>query len=157
MKRVLITLVLLLLIFATVVVGWFSGVMNRSFVFAQKQAQACRSYMDGMNRRDFEEITQLSLMLMSEPAPEGVWHSMSDFDKEPVPTVWRERGVLFIRYRPDWVSLGWHGGPHAHSHLEVKREDDGTLVFTAHYTDNEPERILKRISKAQQASTSKGG
>ncbi|MGB1128813.1 MAG: hypothetical protein ACPG4K_02085 [Haloferula sp.] len=77
---------------------------------------------------------------------------MSKYDDTPVPEQWQARGVIFIRYTPDWVSIGWHGGPHAHTQLDVHRADDGSFTFTAHYTDHEPDRVLRTNFKAQQAS-----
>lgn len=152
MKKLLIGLLAVVVVAGAVLAARFVGAMNDSFEFAQSQARIGRAYIDGMQDGDFREAAEFARELMSEPAPKGSWHSMSEFDDRPVPKRWQERGVIFVRYRPDWVSLGWHGGPHAHTDLKIGRGDDGSFTFTAHYTDYEPERILRTNFKAQQGA-----
>jgi hypothetical protein len=156
MKRFAIALLILLLIGGAAVIGWFSLSMGQAFEFAQNQARIGRTYMDSMKEKDFDEAMKLASELMAEPEPEWSWNTLSPHDKRHVPGEWQKRGVIFIRYDPNWVSFGWHGGPHAHTNLNVTKESDGSLKFTAHYTDNEPERILRKIPKAQQAGASGG-
>ncbi|BCX47509.1 hypothetical protein HAHE_14170 [Haloferula helveola] len=150
MKKLLIGTLLVAAMVGAVVVTQFVVAMNRSFEFAQEQARIGRAYMDGMEDADFREVAAFAHKLMSEPEPEWNWHSMSKHDDQPVPEPWRERGVIFVRYRPDWVSIGWHGGPHAHTHLDVDRADDGSFTFTARYTDHEPAKVLRTKFQAQQ-------
>ena len=150
MKKLIIGILLVAAIAGAVVVTQFVVAMGKSFEFAQEQARIGRAYMDRMSADDFREVAAFAHKLMSESEPDLNWHSMSEFDDQPVPERWRERGVIFVRYRPDWVSLGWHGGPHAHTHLNIERDDEGAFTFTAHYTDNEPERVLRTKFKAQQ-------
>lgn len=152
MKKLLIGLLAVVVVAGGMLGARFVGAMNDSFEFAQSQARIGRAYMDGMQDGDFQEAAGFAQELMSEPPPQWNWHSMSEFDGRPVPKRWHERGVIFVRYRPGWVSLGWHGGPHAHSDLRIERGDDGSLTFTAHYTDYEPERILRTNFKAQQGA-----
>lgn len=154
MKRLLILLGGLILAGGAVGVGCFVLVMKDSFDFAQNQALLGRAYMDGMRDEDCKEVAAFSLGLMLESQREGRSGQMSEHDDKPVPVQWQKRGVIFIRYRADWVSFGWHGGPHAHTQLEVRRDDDGALVLTAHYTDHEPDRVLREIPRAQQACVS---
>ena len=150
MKKLIIGILVVAAIAGAVVMTQFVVAMNKSFEFAQEQARIGRAYMDRMQDDHFREVAAFAHKLMSEPEPDWNWHSMSEFDDQPVPERWRERGVIFVCYRPGWVSLGWHGGPHAHTHLKIERDDEGAFTFTAHYTDNEPERVLRTKFKAQQ-------
>lgn len=157
MKRFAVTLLILLLIGGAAAVGWLSLSMSQDFEFAQNQARIGRAYMDSMKEQDFDEVLKLASELMAEPKPEWGWNTLSPHNKRHVPGEWKNRGVIFIRYNPNRVSFGWHGGPHAHTNLDVIKESDSSLKFTAHYTDNEPERILRKIPQAQQANASDGG
>jgi hypothetical protein len=155
MKRFFLILAALLLIGVSVVAVRFFLAENEAFDFAQSQARLGRAYMDGMKDEDFKEVGDYSLELMAQPPPHNrMWNELSKWESlgdKPVPVRWQERGVLFIRYNQDKVSFGWHGGPFAHTQLDVKRGKDGALTFTAHYTDYVEERLLRKISKAQQA------
>ena len=150
MKKLFIGSLAVAVVAVAVVAARFVVEMNNTFKIAQNQAGIGRAYMDGMQEGDFLEAAEFASELMSEPPPDWNWHSMSEFDERPVPKRWQERGVIFVRYRPDWVCLGWQGGPHAHTDLKIERDDAGAFTFTAHYTMHEPAKILRTNFKAQQ-------
>jgi hypothetical protein len=149
MKRIAIALLILLLIGGAAVIGWFSLSMGQAFEFAQNQARTGRTYMDSMKEKDFDEAMKLASELMAEPEPEWSWNTLSPYDKRHVPSEWQKRGVIFIRYDTNWVSFGWHGGPHAHTNLDVTKESDGSLKFTAHSTENPQSPTSRRIRRRQ--------
>jgi hypothetical protein len=107
--------------------------------------------MDSMQQADYLEVVNFSRALMAEPpSASGGVRSLSNFGERKVPETWRAKGIIFIRYEPKRVSFGWHGGPHAHTCLDVDRLADGSIAFTAHYSDHVPDKRLKVIAQAEQ-------
>ena len=120
--------------------------MNRAYEFAQSQAILGRSFMDSMPPETYATTLDHALKLMAEPGPSTKnWNEIRD-----IPEPWLSRGIIFIRYTPDRVSYGWHGGPHAHTELILDRTDNGTIKFIAHYTDYEERKELAEIEIAEQ-------
>jgi len=150
MKRFFLILAVLLLVGTAVVVGRFILATIDAFNFAQSQARVGRAYMDGMRDEDFKEVGDYACELMAEAPAQYSQLSLSKvWSDGPVPVRWQERGVTFIRYDRDSVCFGWHGGPFAHTQLDVRRGQDGALTFTAHYTDYTGDRLLRTVPKAQ--------
>lgn len=138
----LLTIILVIVGCVFVAANFFWG-MDKSFEVAQKQAARGRAYMNSMQDADYQETLALAKELMLEPPAEHGWKTLSRWDSRDVPQQWKARGIVFIRYRPDWVSFGWQGGPFAHTSLEFRKIDPEGFKATAHYTDNEPEKELR--------------
>jgi len=118
--------------------------MGDSVNFAQEQENIGRAYMNGMGPADYEETLSYAKTLMAS-APIGAthWQTLSDFDNMSVPEKWKKHGIQFINYDENTVWFGWHGGAFAHTHLRIDQKTTGTYIFTAHYSDNEPPKLLK--------------
>lgn len=142
-KRILIPCILLGILLA--IGGYIAHLFHKSFEFAQNQQAIGTAYMESMEQKDFDEALGFAIPLFGTIKSGDHELTYNNTSGQPVPEPWHSRGITHIRTTTDSVYFCWHGGPFAHTNLKVHKADDGTITFTAHYSDNEPEKNLKTI------------
>jgi hypothetical protein len=146
MKRGIIIVLALVCVIGASIIGIVFWQTHQIYDVAQKRAAIGKDYMNSISPAEEEKILRMVLKLWSQEASNDYQIILSkDGPQKNLPDDWIARGLICIKASKDHAFFIWQGGPFAHTELIVKQETDHRVTLVGHFSNHEPEKLLKTI------------